>query len=544
MRKCEKKEEKEERKKERDMERRRGEDRGHQDREDDEQGEGEEEEEDVENVGEDMQHGLLDDTTVVSVEHQEEIGRRAMRAIGVRVLPIFALIALSCYIDRTNLAFAASGLTADLGLSDTQYGLSASIFFVSYALFGVPMTLMARRIGIRRGLALMLFVWGAFSSSMAAVRGLGSLLVMRVLLGAAEAGTFPSMLMYLAQFYGPESFGTTYTMSVCTASALSGVFGGPLAALILRLFGGADGSGATSGIAAWRWLFLVEGMPTIVLGFVVLLVVPISPLHCGFLPRAEREWLKRRYEMLSKRKETETAEGPVSREGSRSDDRDNAQLLGMFAKSPKRKSPSIASSSAASGKTSLKALGDTRIRVLAISMALWNLGYYGVIYFMPMLLEGDGDRSMTTVALLTAIPYGIGSVVMVAWARHSDTSGERVWHTALADFFSALGLALTALVLMSQTGGSQNHNDLASVATSMALPLLTLSIAVSGLWGMYGPFFGFAGDILPSTDAAAGFSFINSSGSVGGLMVWPFCRCVHMYNRVFSCFASTHFFPP
>lgn len=184
-------------------------------------------------------------------EEDADAERRARRAVSLRILPLFFLAALFCYIDRTNMAFAADGLQSDLGLSDTAYGLGASVFFITYATCGIPGTLLAKRVGVKYGLATMLVLWGGVSAMMAAVRDLAGLVSLRLLMGAAEAATFPTMLLHLSTFFGPESLGTVYTSTCCAATALSGVIGGPLAALILSAFSG------VGGMASWRWLFFI-----------------------------------------------------------------------------------------------------------------------------------------------------------------------------------------------------------------------------------------------------------------------------------------------
>ena len=252
-----------------------------------------------------------------------------------------------------------------------------------------------------------------------------------------------------------------------------------------------------------------EGLPTIGLGLAVLYFLPNSAESCGaFLqPRELKCLMAALNKMQAEKAASSSPDRHVETEAPALDQSDDAEDNKPVSGRKRRRG-------------ALSVICEVRVLLLATSMLLWNLGYYGVIYWLPIVLNGtaisDGEgetdegRGMAAIALLTSIPYSLGAVTMISWAAHSDRTGERLWHTAIADWTAGTGLALTAVALGSM-------GDAQSSIWTTAIPLATLSVAVAGVWSMYGPFFSFAREILPSDDAAAGFSFINSAASLGGV---------------------------
>lgn len=374
-----------------------------------------------------------------------------------RLLPILFIAALLCYLDRTNLSFAALDMNSDLNFSERTYGVGAGVFFATYAAFGVPATVMVKRTGARIGLPLILFAWGLASGAMALINTKRDFYLLRLLVGATESGFFPSVIYYLTQWFAEEDMGLSYTI-VMTSTAVSGVVGGPIAGIIMTYMDG------LYGIRSWRWLFIAEALPTILLAIVMFFYLDRDPSCARFLTREEREWLMER----------QTREFEIR-----------------------------------SGTHSVSGLGDAlRLKWLWLIVAVWLLyscGYYGIIFWLPLLLKNVSNLSNVVVGFISTVPYIVAGMAMIVVARSSDRSKERRMHLALAAFVSAIGFF----------GASAIH-----VFFGEVLPLLVvcLSIAAAGVWAMFGPYWGIPTSILSGETAAAGFALINSTGVIGGYL--------------------------
>lgn len=382
-----------------------------------------------------------------------------------RLLPVLFAAALLCYLDRTNLSFAALQMNSDLGFGERVYGIGAGVFFATYAGFGVPASVACKKVGARVGLPAILVAWGVASGSMAFIQGVRSFYALRLIVGATEAGFFPGVIYYLTLFVAEEDMGLSYTI-VMTATALSGIVGGPLAGLVMTYAGGAGG------LEGWRWLFIVEAAPTVALGIFMLFYLDADPAHARFLDHAEREWLVAR-----QRRQHDARD---------SDGGDVAASAGLAA-----------------------GLGVAlRMRWLWIMVSVWLLyscGYYGVIFWMPLLLKSLGSSSDVMVGFLSAIPYACAAVAMIAVARSSDASRERRVHLAAGAIVAAAGFFAAAS---------------AGAFFSAALPplLLCLCVSTAGVYSMFGPYWGIPTALLSGETAAAGFALINSVGVVGGFV--------------------------
>src|ERR1700712_1793922 len=205
---------------------------------------------------------------------------------AVRLIPFLMLLYFVNYLDRVNVGFAALTMKKDLGFSPSVYGLAASVFFVSYAMFQIPATLFVERLGHRRAICFVMAVWGAVSASTALVQAPIGFYVARFMLGVAEAGFFPGVILYLTFWFPPE-YRARFTAIFMTAIPLSAAFGGPISSLLLEL----DGAG---GLRGWQWLFLVEGLPACVLALVVLKFLPDGPAQASFLSQAEKDTITAR----------------------------------------------------------------------------------------------------------------------------------------------------------------------------------------------------------------------------------------------------------
>ncbi len=373
--------------------------------------------------------------------------QRLLAVVRWRLLPFMFVLYIVSYLDRVNVGFASLQMNRDLGLSASVYGLGAGIFFIGYFLFEVPSNLLLERFGARPWIARIMVTWGLISAGMMFTTGETSFFALRFLLGLAEAGFFPGMILYLTYWFPPHERAKTVAIFM-TANALAGVVGGPLSGALLTL----DGAG---GLAGWQWLFLLEGVPAVLLGGVVLRYLPNGPRDARWLTPTDREWLAARRE----------AERAGAGHGS--------------AWTVLRSGP----------------VWHFALLYFALVVAL-----YSVSFWLPQILKGLSGASDLVVGLLSALPYVVAAVGMVLIGRHSDATGERRWHVALPALAGALGLLLGAF------------------ASSPALALAAVSLAALGIWGAMGPFWALPTDWLRGGMAAAGIAWINSVGNLGGFV--------------------------
>jgi MFS transporter, ACS family, tartrate transporter len=386
----------------------------------------------------------LTDFTAGSSAHMEDV---VVRTLTLRLVTFLFLLYIVAYLDRINLGFAALQMQQQLGFTDAVYGFGAGVFFAGYFLFQVPSNLVLERVGARRWIAVLMILWGIISASMALVTSVRSFYALRFLLGAAEAGFFPGVILYLKNWFPARARARTVARFM-TAAPLSGVVGGPLSGALLGLH-------HKAGLAGWQWMFLLEGIPAIVLGATVWAYLVDRPALAHWLSEEQREWLQ----------QTLLAEANASPE---------------------------------SGSNALAAFRMGRIWVLALVYCGLNTVSYGVSMWLPNLIKSLGGMSNFTIGVLSSIPYVAAAITMVFVGLSSDRSGERRWHTAVPALAGAIAIGLA--------GGTT------SLATAVAL----VSIAVVGVFSMMGPFWAMPTALLSATTAAAGIAFINSVGNLGG----------------------------
>jgi len=383
--------------------------------------------------------------------HQEtpsQIEAVVVRKLTWRLIPFLFLLYIVAYLDRINVGFAALQMRQQLALTDAVYGLGAGMFFAGYFFFQVPSNLALQQIGARRWIALLMMVWGLISASMIVVRGAHSFYVLRFLLGAAEAGFFPGVILYLKNWFPAQARARTVARFM-TAAPLSGVVGGPLSGALLGLH-------RTGGLAGWQWMFLLEGVPAVLLGGVALAYLVDRPEDATWLSPKETTWL---VEQL--RQERTVVTGPA----------------GAFS-----------------------ALRSARIWMLALVYFGVNTVSYGISLWLPTLIRSLSGVSNFAIGALSSIPYVAAAIAMVAVGLHSDRSGERRWHTAVPAFAGALALIGAAY------------------STSVGPAILAISIAMLGVSSMVGPFWAMPTSLLSGTAAATGIAFINSVGNLGGFV--------------------------
>jgi MFS transporter, ACS family, tartrate transporter len=310
--------------------------------------------------------------------------------VSWRLLPLIVVIYLVAYVDRTNVAFAALTMNKDLGLSNYVYGWGAGIFFIGYALFEVPSNVLLERFGARIWIARIMLTWGLISGLMAVVTGPISFLVLRFLLGVAEAGFFPGMILYFTYWF-PSAYRarviSTLFVAVPTANAVAAVASGA----ILEMDG-------VFGLKGWQWIFILEAIPAVLLALVVLRVMTERPAVASWLKPEQRDWLERRLQ----------------------EERLTIERAGRL--------------------TLVQALVDRRVFVLSLIYLASVTASYGIVFFMPQIIKGIGLSNLMT-GFVTAIPYLIGTVGLLLWGYSSDRCNERRWHFIIASLLGAAGLA-------------------------------------------------------------------------------------------------------
>ncbi|HTM42141.1 MAG TPA: MFS transporter [Terriglobales bacterium] len=364
-----------------------------------------------------------------------------------RLVPFLFLLYIVAYLDRINVGFAALQMQGQLHLSDEVYGLGAGLFFAGYFVFQLPSNLLLERVGARHWLAGLMVAWGAISSSMIFVRSPHSFYALRFLLGVAEAGFFPGVILYLKNWFPADARARTVAWFM-TAAPLSGVVGGPISGALLGL--------RHSGLAGWQWMFLMEGVPAMLLGGLAAYYLTDRPDQATWLSDEQRNWLL----ATLRREHDETA-----------------------------------------------AVTHTNVWAAFTHPGIWLLVVvyyglatvsYGISLWLPNLIRSLSGVSDFVIGLLSTIPYIAAAISMVLVGVHSDRTGERRWHTAVPAFAGAAGLVLAAQ------------------STSLVPMVAGLTVAVLGVFSMLGPFWTMPANLLTGTAAAAAIALINSVGNLGG----------------------------
>jgi ACS family tartrate transporter-like MFS transporter len=329
------------------------------------------------------------EATIMPPQFSPEFQRRTILKVSWRLLPLIVVCYLINYIDRTNVSFAALTMNKDLGLSAYMYGWGAGIFFFGYAFFEVPSNMVLQRVGARLWIARIMITWGIISGLMATATGPVSFLVLRFLLGVAEAGFFPGMIFYLTHWF-PTAVRARAISILYVAIPVSNAIASIISGAIL----GMDG---ILGLKGWQWIFIIEAIPAVLLAFVVLKLMTDRPALANWLNADEKEWLEG--QLQAERKQVES-----------------------------------------SGRLSmLQALTDPRVLVLsAIYLASVTAGY-GIVFFLPQIVKGLGLSNLMT-GFVTAIPYAIGTIGLVLWGYSSDRRKERRWHLIISTALAAVGL--------------------------------------------------------------------------------------------------------
>jgi len=328
-----------------------------------------------------------------------EIEKRTVRRVILRLVPFLMVCYIFCWLNRINLSFAALQMNQQLGLSAADYGLAAGLFFITYAFLELPSNLLMNKYGARRWIARIMLSWGVIAAGTAFVTGAHSFYIMRLLLGAAEAGFYPGILFYLTLWIPAAYRARTYGLFLI-AIPLTGIIGGPLSGHLLALNG-------VGGLAGWQWLFIVEGLPSAILAPFALVYLQDKPQEANWLPQAERNWL---IETLASEKQR-----IESREGS------------------------------SKTQSMLHALTNPTVVLMALlyfsNVCLVN----SILFFLPQIVKSYG-LSVQAVGYVVAIPSLLALIGMIWWGRRSDRRKERIGHAAFANFVAAVALLVSMLV--------------------------------------------------------------------------------------------------
>ena len=375
----------------------------------------------------------------------------AIRKAARRLVPFLCILYLVNYLDRVNISFAALTMNSSLGLSATVFGVGAGMFFVGYVVCEVPSNLVLARVGARLWIGRIMITWGLIAVGMALVSGRDSFYTLRFLLGVAEAGFFPGILYFITRWF-PASKRAGIISLFMVGMPASSVLGAPISTTILAEMDG------LAGIAGWQWLFIVEGLPAVLLGIACFWVLADRPALAAWLTPAEQTRLEQTLEQ----------------------ERSTISTSGVWG-----------------------GLINTRVMLLALLFFLVTCGTYGSVFWMPQIVRTFGVSTMAN-GFITAVPYALSVVAMVVWGRHSDATGERIWHVALPVLLSASGFLVASLWL-----------------DRPVIAMAGLSAACIGIYSTLPVFWTLPGRFLTGPAIAGAFALITSLGNLSGIVVPP-----------------------
>ncbi|MFA1285658.1 MFS transporter [Citrobacter telavivensis] len=376
------------------------------------------------------------------------------RKVTRRLIPFLILCYFFAYLDRVNVGFAKLHMQDALNFSDTVYGLGAGIFFIGYFLFELPSNLLMQRFGPRFWIARIMVTWAVLSAGMIFVSTPTQFYVLRFLLGVAEAGFFPGIVFYLTLWFPSWRSARTLGLFILV-TPLSTIIGSPLSGLILKLFEGVDG------LHNWQWLFLVEAIPSFVLAFVVLRYLDNDVKSAKWLNDTEKQIILSDLARDNHNREQANAGQPSS------------TLSAMFR--------------------------NGYVWLLALIFFSFNIGYYGINFWLPSIIKSSGISDDLQIGLLAALPYVFGAAFMVWNSRHSDLRQERRWHIAIPALIGCVGLALSAYC-----------------SGSTFWMMAWICLAMSGTLALIPTYISLPGSMLSGTAAAAGIALVNSVGNLAG----------------------------
>jgi MFS transporter, ACS family, tartrate transporter len=378
---------------------------------------------------------------------KSDIETSTIRTISWRLIPFLVLAYFFSYLDRVNLGFAALEMNADLKFSPLVFAWGAGIFFIGYFIFEVPSNLALEKFGASRWIARIMVTWGIISALMATVSGESSFFILRFLLGVAEAGFFPGIILYLTYWY-PAEYRGRFLAAFAVAVPVSTVIGAPISGLLLGLDG-------MMGLRGWQWLFILEGIPSVLLGIVTWFYLTDRPEKADWLTAEQKAWLKAKLDA------------------------------------------EIAAKQAVKHFTLGEALSSPKVITLSLIYFGFVGALYGMQFWLPQIVKAFGLTNAQT-GFVTAIPYLFGTIAMILWARHSDATRERVAHVG-----GPLLLTAAALAASSYIGDP-------------TITMIVLTVAAIGVFCTFAVFWTLPTAWLSGTAAAGGIALINSIGNLAG----------------------------
>lgn len=381
-----------------------------------------------------------------------DIGGRTIRKVSTRILPIVGLLYVFNYMDRANISYAQLGMQHELAITTATFGVAASIFFLVYVLFEIPSNMIMKKVGARVWLARIAISWGLVTVLTGFVQNVPQLYGARILLGIAEAGLFPGLLLYMTLWFRTRERGRAIA-ALALAQPVAMVLGSLTGGVILDHV-------QWFGLSGWRWVFILQGAPALLLGALTLLYLPNVPSQARFLSKQESEWLEREIRSEYHPEEPET-------------------FLGQ-----------------------LRILKNRKVLYLAVANLFAACGLYGFTFFLPQIISQlDPDYSATNIGVLGAIPFLIGAVGMLLVARNSDRTGERRGHVVVLMVLAAAGLAGTI-----------------AFREQPVPALVCLSLVAIGVLGYMAPYWAMAARVLSREHTAVGLAAINSIAALGGFL--------------------------
>jgi len=384
-----------------------------------------------------------------AVSKEDSVYARVSR----RIVPLIMLCYVVAYLDRVNVGFAKLQMSQALNFSETVYGLGAGIFFIGYFLFEVPSNLLMNKIGARIWIARIMITWGLISGAFAFVQTPTQFYVMRFLLGLAEAGFYPGIILYLTYWY-PSHRRARIVAMFMAAIPISGIFGNPLSGWIMSAF---HGTGVGGGWQGWQWMFMIEAIPAVLVGLLVLWKFDDSIRKAKWLSEDDKQLLEANIAADNKGKTEHPGIGKV--------------------------------------------FSDPRVWMMSLIYFAFVMGQYGLTFWMPTLVKNAGVKDTFMVGLLSAIPYVCAAITMVLIGRSADARRERRWHLVVPALMGAVGFAVVA------TAGN-----------NVTLSIVFLSLAAAGVLTCAPLFWSLPTAFLQGTAAAAGIAAINSVGNLAGFV--------------------------
>ncbi|WNB92922.1 MFS transporter [Bacillus sp. NEB1478] len=379
------------------------------------------------------------------------IEERTTKKVFWRIIPFIFLLYIVAFLDRVNLGYAALDMNKELAIASSTFGLISGIFFFGYFLFEIPSNILLHKVGARKWIARIMVSWGIVVILTAWAQSATHLYILRFLLGVAEAGFFPGVILYITYWFRAKEQARAFALFM-TALAASNIIGAPLSTWIMDNI-------SWAGMQGWRWMFILEGIPAIIIGIVTYYYLTDRPQEAKWLTKEEKEWLIQEIRHENEQKESNKHH------------------------------------------SARQVLTNPHVWRLSFIYLTLVIGLYGIGFWMPTIIKSFSSiLTNTQVGLITMVPYIAGGICMILWARRSDRSGERRMHTALPPLLGALGLIG------------------AGMTTNPYLSVVMMSIATIGIYSFFGPFWSLPAFFLTGASAAVGIALINSIGNLGGFV--------------------------